>query len=202
MLRPDKRRTLRTSGSEVVALAAKNKAGGSIVMLRSPRLGRGRCYAAPWAVTGAATVVYALFGIVLVLPSYAQEAGAAKADGRPLVSLREVMEKTITPATNTIWNAFEPPTSDEQWLALEEAAVTLLVASNVVAIGGTGPMDDEWAQHPAWKAFNQVMINAAQDALTAIRARDHDALLTAADVMYPPCEGCHLQFNPGVVGAE
>lgn len=120
----------------------------------------------------------------------------------PLVSIKEVMEKTITPATNTIWGAYDPPTSEEQWAALEEAAVTLLVAADATARGGTGPMDDVWAREPAWQAFNNVMIGAGRDALVAIRARDHDALLTAGDVLYPPCEGCHQQFNPGVVNAQ
>jgi hypothetical protein len=46
------------------------------------------------------------------------------------------------------------------------------------------------------------MISAGQDALKAVRARDHDALLVASDVLYPPCEGCHTQFNPGVVNAQ
>ena len=131
----------------------------------------------------------------------AQQTNAATADGRPLVTIKELMEKTITPATNTIWGAYEPPADEEQWLALEEAAVTLLAAANVTAIGGTGPMDNEWVEEPAWVAFNQVMINAGVDALAAIRARDHEALLMASDVLYPPCEGCHELFNPGVVGA-
>jgi hypothetical protein len=26
-------------------------------------------------------------------------------------------------------------------------------------------------------------------------------LLAASDVLYPPCEGCHQQFNPAVVNA-
>jgi cytochrome c556 len=137
---------------------------------------------------------------VLVLPASAQD--SAMADGSPLVSIKDLMEKTITPATNTIWNAYEPPTEEAQWVAIEEAAVTLLVAANVVAIGGTGPMDNEWVKEPAWKAFNQVMINAGVDALEAARNRDHDALLAAGDVLYPPCEGCHQQFNPGVVNAQ
>lgn len=121
--------------------------------------------------------------------------------GKPVVSIRELMEKTITPASNTIWNAYEPPSDEDAWLRLEEAAVTMMVAAQVTAIGGTGPMDDEWARQPAWKAFNEVMLTASRDALAAIRARDHDALLAAGDVLYPPCEGCHQQFNPGVVDA-
>lgn len=150
------------------------------------------------ALSLALLIVAAALAIQQVL---AQQADTA-ADARPLVTIKELMEKTITPATNTIWGAYEPPTSEEQWTALEEAAVTLLVAANVVAIGGTGPMDDEWAKQPAWKAFNAVMINAGRDALVAIRARDHDALLMASDVLYPPCEGCHELFNPGVVGVD
>jgi hypothetical protein len=63
-------------------------------------------------------------------------------------------------------------------------------------------MDNAWAEEPTRKAYNQVMINAGLDALKAIRARDHAALLSAGDVLYPRREGCHLQFNPGVVDAQ
>lgn len=137
-------------------------------------------------------------GLMLATISHAQAPAGANASAPPLVTIKELMEKTITPATNTLWSAYEPP-GDEQWPLLEEAAVTLLVAANVNAQGGTGPMDNEWAKAPAWQAFNQAMIAAGRDALKAIRARDHDALLAAGDVLYPPCEGCHLQFNPAVI---
>jgi len=124
------------------------------------------------------------------------------AGGPYLVTIKDLMEQTITPATNTIWGAYEPPSEEAQWKQLEEAAVTLLAAANLVALGGSGPMDDEWAKDPAWKAFNQIMIDAGVDALAAVRARDHDALLAAGDVLYPPCEGCHQQFNPAVIGEQ
>jgi hypothetical protein len=136
-----------------------------------------------------------------VLPVRAQPPAAPVADGSPLVTIKELMEKTITPATNTLWNVPEKPT-DEEWAALEEAAVTLLVATNVTALGGTGPKDRDWVKQPAWRAFNQTMLSAGTMALAAIRARDTAALLSAGDVLYPPCEGCHLQFNPAVVGEQ
>jgi len=148
------------------------------------------------------TLSAAVAVLLLGAPALGQEGGAKSPSFTPLVSIKELMEKTITPATNTLWNAFEPPTEEEQWVALEEAAVTLLAASSVVALGGTGPMDAEWAREPGWQAYNQVMIDAGRDALEAIRERDHDALLTAGDVLYPPCEGCHQQYNPGVINAQ
>jgi len=154
------------------------------------------------SVLRAPTVAAAAAVLLLGAPALGQEGGVKSPSFTPLVSIKELMEKTITPATNTLWNAFEPPTEEAQWVALEEAAVTLLAASSVVALGGTGPMDAEWAKEPGWQAYNQVMIDAGRDALEAIRERDHDALLAAGDVLYPPCEGCHQQYNPGVVNAQ
>ena len=146
------------------------------------------------------------FFLALILPFAlgplrADEVGA-KAGFVPLVSIRELMEQTITPATNTLWNAFEPPATDDEWRLLEEAAVTLLVAANVNGLGGTGPQDGEWVLEPAWQAFNRAMIEAGKQSLAAVRRRDHEALLAAGDVLYPPCEGCHRQFNPGVRGTD
>lgn len=138
-----------------------------------------------------------------VMPVDAQESSDVACSGiRPLVSIKHLMEKTITPATNTLWNAFELPATDDQWVVLEEAAVTVLVAAQVNAFGGAGPMDNEWVKQPGWKVFNQELIDAGLAALEAIRARDHEALLKASDALYPPCEGCHRQFNPGVVKPE
>lgn len=133
----------------------------------------------------------------LLQASWAQPPADAKPG--PTMPIKQLMETTITDASNTIWGASDPPTSAEQWAALEKAAIALIDATKVNAIGGTGPMDNEWAKQPAWKPFNDAMLAASEAALKAIRAKDHAALLAASDVLYPPCEGCHLQFNPGVV---
>jgi len=124
---------------------------------------------------------------------------SAQTPPQPTIPTKQLMETTITDASNAIWNAFDPPKSDEEWAALEKAALTLIDATKLNAVGGTGPMDKEWAAQPAWKPFNEAMLQASQGALKAIRAKNHEALLAASDQLYPPCEGCHLQFNPGVV---
>jgi hypothetical protein len=133
--------------------------------------------------------------LVTIAPG-AQESPPA---ARRAVTIKEIMEMTIAPASDTLWSAQEAPT-DREWLALEQAAVTLLVAANAVAAGGGGPRDADWAKQPAWQAFDRVLGEAAYAALEAVRMRDVAALQSAGDVLYPPCEGCHLQFNPAVVG--
>ena len=129
----------------------------------------------------------------LVLPVSAQ----AQSDV-PQVSIKEVMESLITPTTNTLWGADDPAT-DEEWQALEDAAIAVVASGTLINLGGSGPQDNTWVMEPAWRAFSQVMTNAGMDAIKAIRAKDIDALMEAGNVLYPPCEGCHQQFNPGVI---
>ena len=111
------------------------------------------------------------------------------------VSVREIMISAITPATNTLWGADDPAT-EEAWQALADAAVVVIATGTLVKDGGAGPDDNAWAAEEAWQAFAQTMIDAGVDALAAARANDIDALMTAGEVMYPPCEECHLQFHP------
>jgi len=145
----------------------------------------------------AATVALVLFG----LSTRAQD-GADAVKLKPLVSVMQLMQQTITPATNQIWSAYNAPSTPAEWRLMEEAAVTLLAASSLTAAGGTGEMDNEWASQPAWQAFNQAMIAAGEAALEASRNQDVDALLAAGDILLPPCEGCHQQFNPAVIAGE
>jgi len=130
------------------------------------------------------------------------EDGAAPVELQPLVSVMELMQQTITPATNQLWSAWEPPTTPKEWRLMEEAAITLLAASSLTASGGTGEMDNTWASDPVWQAFNQTMIAAGRAALDASRKQDAEALLAAGDLLLPPCEGCHQQFNPAVIGEQ
>jgi len=141
----------------------------------------------------------ARFSIVATLAAFSAIVTLAAQTPQPTMPTKQLMETTITDASNVIWNAFDPPKSDEEWAALEKAALALIDASKLNAVGGTGPMDKDWAAQPAWKPFNEAMLQASQGALTAIRAKNHEALLAASDQLYPPCEGCHMLFNPGVV---
>jgi hypothetical protein len=140
--------------------------------------------------------------ITVGLSARAQQAKTMASNLDPLVSIMELMQQTITPATNQLWSAWNAPTTPDEWRMMEEAAITLLAASSLTAAGGTGPMDNAWAKEPAWQGFNAAMIAAGQAALTASRNKDPEALLAAGDLLLPPCEGCHQQFNPAVVNAE
>jgi len=138
--------------------------------------------------------------LAFVMVALAQDTGAGTFDA--LVSIKELMEQTITPATDQLWSAYQEPSSPEEWKKMENASVTLLAATTLTAMGGTGPMDNEWARQPGWQAFNRALIEAGKAALVASRNKDQEALLAAGDLLLPPCEGCHAAYNPAVVNGE
>ena len=145
--------------------------------------------------SGLAFASVGLAGFALI--ALAQDTGAGNFEA--LVSIKELMEQTITPATDQLWSAYQEPSTTEDWKKMENASITLLAATSVTAMGGTGPMDNEWARQPAWQAFNRALIEAGKAALVASRDRNQEALLAAGDLLLPPCEGCHMAFNPAVV---
>ena len=112
-------------------------------------------------------------------------------------TIMEMMVVTITPATDTLWGVDDPQT-DEEWRVLDAAAVAVIETFEKMRNGGSGPNDDAWASEAKFQAYIDEEIAAGEAARAAIAAKDLDALFSAGDVLYPPCENCHIDFNPGV----
>ena len=103
-----------------------------------------------------ASIAAALVAVTALIELTRAQATAPK----PTMPIKQLMETVITDTSNAIWAASDPPTSGEQWTALEQAALKLVDAAKVTAVGGTGPMDNEWTKQPAWQPFNAAMLAA------------------------------------------
>jgi hypothetical protein len=115
----------------------------------------------------------------------------------PTMSVNELMETVVTPATNTLWG-IEDPQSDEDWQVFIDAANLVIEAARTIKVGGTGENDMQWAADPEWQAFADRLQGAGVDARVAAENKDLEAMYTVGEVLYPPCEECHIQFHPGV----
>lgn len=92
-------------------------------------------------------------------------------------------------AVGTIWdengeNYWEPET-DEEWLAVTGAAMTLIESGNLLMLGNRARDTDQWY------AYSQDMIDAAAVALEAAQARDADRIFDSGEVVYNACNNCH-----------
>ena len=122
-------------------------------------------------------------------------AGNAAAQVQPQLTIKQIMNAMITPATNSIWGAYQLETEAE-WQAIENAALTVIGAGNLMAVGGSAPGESELVQQAQWRQFNEQMIAAAREVLLAVAARDEEALSAAGNnALYPPCESCHQQYQ-------
>ena len=132
---------------------------------------------------------------MLFLPCLSMQASAQTITAAPLLTVKQVMNALITPMTTTIWGAYELKTEAE-WLAVENAALGVIAAGNLLAAGGAGGEETLLAQEADWQNYNQQMIAAARAVLEAVSQKDEAALSAAGnDALYPPCESCHQKYQ-------
>ncbi len=113
----------------------------------------------------------------------------------PELSVKAIMNSIVTPATNTIWGAYQLET-ESQWQEVGHAATAVIGAANLLMLGGTGEGEAEIAGEAGWQRYNQQLLAAARQVLVAVDKRDENALSQVGnDALYPPCEGCHQAYQ-------
>ena len=113
----------------------------------------------------------------------------------PELSVKEIMNSIVTPATNTIWGAYQLET-ESQWQEVARAATAVVGAANLLMLGGTGEGEVEIARQAEWQHFNQQLLAAARQVLLAVDKRDESVLSQVGnDALYPPCESCHQAYQ-------
>jgi hypothetical protein len=125
--------------------------------------------------------------------------GDAASPVAPAVSFNAAMVALVDHAAHNLWEVEREgnaPKTDEQWATVEEHAIQLAAAGPVFTVAGTGPNDPEWARNASWRSRTQAMTRAANDALTAARAKNMDQLKEANGRLVESCESCHKEFKP------
>ncbi|MDR0781824.1 MAG: hypothetical protein LBF16_14225 [Pseudomonadales bacterium] len=139
-------------------------------------------------------------------------------------TIRDVMNALIDPNADALWNAVRfdkteegdheyRPETDEDWLAMRHAAVSIIEGGNALMIPGrrVAPpgsttefplyefMPDEVQakldeNRVAWDAFAQNLQAGAIQTLGAIEARDAEKLSEFGGALDAACEACHVQY--------
>ena len=121
--------------------------------------------------------------------------GATLAQIEPELTVKEIMNAIIPPTTNTIWGAYQLE-SDAQWLEVQNAALAVIGAGNLLALGGSASNEVAMAAEDEWQQYNDQMIAAAREVLAAVAEKNEEALSNAGNnSLYPPCESCHQQYQ-------
>src|SRR5689334_19150696 len=79
------------------------------------------------------------------------------------IPIPAVMTGTINRSSYVVFQAAASPgdLSNDDWLRIGEAAVSLTGAATLITIPGTGPQDAEWVANPKWRGLSSDMQAAA-----------------------------------------
>jgi hypothetical protein len=117
---------------------------------------------------------------------------------RQSASMEQLMEATVTPASNAIFDAAvwingEPvnlPDTDQEWEAVEHGAITLAESANLLLMPGRA---EDWGD---WRRFAHDLHAGARAAERAALNKDVDQVLQAGDLIYQACTNCHRKYLP------
>lgn len=104
---------------------------------------------------------------------------------------RQIMLAMTIPSSDAVFGAAaEPPTTDEQWVTVERAALTLAESGNLLLMPGRAVDDGEWSR------YSHMLVDTAAQAYAAAQAKGIDGVSDAGNLIYEACEGCHKKYMP------
>lgn len=143
---------------------------------------------------------------------------------RPTATIRDIMGVMVKPSADYMWNAVATeisaagvlerfPQNDKEWAELRNRTLTLIEATNLLAIPGRhvakageksanpqiklAPEEIETLinmDRTGWVNLTHGLHDASMRALTAVDAKDVPAFLRAGATIAQACESCHLKF--------
>lgn len=136
-----------------------------------------------------------------VTPSAAAPVAEPVIEPIPLsLSINDVMVALVDFAADGVWRppAQDRAMTDTEWLLAEQDAKNLIASASLITMAGTGANDAEWVTHDDWRRWSADMLEASQQALSAVEARDQERLLLVGDRLVEVCQECHQQYKPGL----
>jgi cytochrome c556 len=171
----------------------------------------------------AAGIVAQLACAEAAAPAAAPAPTATSADpSQPALTIQELMDARIDPSADVLWDSVafiasakgeedRRPRTPAEWDTVRQSALALIASVNDLSMPGrrVASIDKEPgpgelraseiqrridANPHAFVRHARVLESAAKKALTAIDAKDADALMSAGGLIDEACEACHLIY--------
>jgi hypothetical protein len=108
---------------------------------------------------------------------------------QPVGSIHQIMLGIVKPSSDVIFAVpAKAPKDDKEWETVQNNALMLAEAGNLLLIPGRAKDKDEWVTDA------NALIKAGADAFKAANAKDAKALETIGDNIEDTCEKCHGKY--------
>ena len=121
---------------------------------------------------------------------------------KPMADVQQLMASIVDPAADTLWGSVGTiisdegidewsPQTDEEWAAVQNAAVVIMESGNLLMIG------DRARDNLSWMRMAENLVDAGALALEAAESKDPDAIFAVGSDVYFACDGCHNLYWVG-----
>lgn len=126
---------------------------------------------------------------------------------KPIADTKLLMDAFVDPNADIIWASVGTiitaageenirPKSEEEWMAVRNAAVAVTEAGNLLMIVPRAKDGDEWMR------LSQAMVDTGAAAIKAAEAKNPDQVFDAGAEIYAVCSNCHAKYDPEITGAR
>jgi len=144
---------------------------------------------------------------LIVVLSAACSSAPAPPPFKPVADNKLLMQSVIDPSADLVWDAVKTivtkdkteeirPRTDEEWLAVRNAAVALTESGNLLMMVPRAKDGDEWMKR------SQELITTGESAIRAADSKNADRLFTVGGDIYDACSNCHRQYMDAIVNAN
>jgi hypothetical protein len=120
--------------------------------------------------------------------------GAAMAQAptfQPVGTVRQVMLGIVKPTSDVVFKfQFDPPKTAEEWATLQNNALNLAEAGNLLLLPGRAKDRGEWTKNA------KALAETGSQAFKAENAKDAKALEEIGNKIDDICEACHAIYLP------
>ena len=130
-----------------------------------------------------------LLSLASLLLFLASAAPAQQPTLKPVATVKQLMKAIVIPSSDAVFQvAAKEPKNEEQWAAVQNSALALAEAGNLLMIGSRAKDRGEWMKE------SQALVDLGAAAFKAAEAKDAEAVAKAGDEIYNVCESCHNKY--------
>ena len=141
---------------------------------------------------------FVLWGPAAAVCAVAACGGAPPVPYKPIADTKLLMQAMVDPSAVKVWQSVKyvvtadgeeqiKPETDEEWLAIRNAALTVSESGNLLLMPPR-------AQGGDWTRVSLAMIGKANELKEAAEKHDVDKIFTAGGDLYDICTNCHVKY--------
>ncbi len=134
------------------------------------------------------------FLLLFLTGAAAAQAPSFKAVG----NLKQLMRGILLPNSDAVFNvARRAPQNEKEWTAIEDSAVALAEAANLILVPGRRREKGEPVpvERADWRKYTQELLEAGEAAHKAARSKSQEAVVAVGDRLSEACESCHQVYR-------